>query len=203
MTTDVIANWVRYNTTMKLIVGLGNPGKKYEETRHNAGFMGVDYLAKHFGFEKFKKADKHKSEISEGKIGSEKVLLIKPQTFMNLSGQAVRSVARFYKIPMGDLIIIFDDVDLPSGKLRIRPSGSAGGHKGMKSVIQELGTNDFVRIRFGMAPPSSFKGDLEDYVLGKLTFSQKKFLTGNIKELPQILEVLLKEGVEQAMQEYN
>lgn len=188
---------------MKLVVGLGNPGKKYEKTRHNAGFMGVDFLAKYFGFDKFKKSDKHKCEMAEGNIVGEKVILMKPQTFMNLSGQAVRSVVQFYKIPIGDLIVIFDDVDLPSGKLRIRPSGSAGGHKGMKSVIQELGADEFIRIRFGMAPPSSFKGDLNDYVLGKLTLTQKKLLTENIKKFPQILEVLLKEGVEQAMQEFN
>lgn len=188
---------------MKLVAGLGNPGKKYEKTRHNSGFIGVDYLAKQFGFDKFKKSEKHKCEMTEGNIAGEKVILMKPQTFMNLSGQAVRSVARFYKIPMNGLIVIFDDVDLPPGKLRIRPSGSAGGHKGVKSIIQELGADDFVRIRFGMAPPPNFRGDLEDYVLGKLTITQKKLLTGNIKKLPQILEILLKEGVEQVMQEFN
>ena len=191
-----------YNAIMKLIVGLGNPGKQYEKTRHNAGFMALGFLAEHFGFE-FKKADKHKCEIAEGKMLDEKVILIKPQTFMNLSGQSVRSVSQFYKIPIEDVIVIYDDVDLPSGNLRIRPSGSAGGHKGMKSIIQELGTEDFIRIRLGIAPLTEFKGELEGYVLGKLAGEEVSLIDGNIKKLPDILEKILKRDIEEAMHEYN
>lgn len=187
---------------MKLIVGLGNPGKQYENTRHNAGFMALDFLVEHFGFE-FKKSDKHKCEVTEGQMFDEKVILIKPQTFMNLSGQSVRFVSQFYKIPTEDVIVIYDDVDLPSGNLRIRLSGSAGGHKGMKSIIQELGTEDFVRIRLGIAPLMEFKGELEGYVLGKLTEEEASLMEGNVKKLPDILEKILKGDIEEAMHEYN
>ncbi len=187
---------------MKLIVGLGNPGGKYEKTRHNAGFMALDFLAEHFGLE-FKKADKYKCEIAEGDMFDEKVILIKPQTFMNLSGQSARSVLQFYKIPKEDVIAVYDDVDLPSGNLRIRPSGSAGGHNGMKSIIQELGTEDFVRIRLGIAPLTEFKGNLEDYVLGKLAGEEVSLMEGNIKKLPDILEKILKGDIEEVMHEFN
>jgi len=188
---------------MKLIVGLGNPGDKYKNTRHNAGFMAVDFLVEHFGLDAFKKADKHKCEMADGEIAGEKVILIKPQTFMNLSGQAVRSVMQFYKIPAEDVMVVYDDVDLPSGNLRVRSSGSAGGHKGMKSVVHELGTEDFIRIRLGITPLTEFKGDLEDYVLGKLSGEEGVLMEGNVKKLPILLEVLLKEGIEEAMQEFN
>ncbi len=188
---------------MKLIVGLGNPGDKYKNTRHNAGFMAVDFLAEHFGFEKFNKSDKHKCEIAKGTIGHEEVMLIKPQTFMNLSGQSVRSVLQFYKIPIEDFIVIYDDTDVASGNLRVRPSGSAGGHNGMKSVIQELGTDEFTRVRLGIAPLEEFKGDLEGYVLGKLAGEEEVLMEGNVRKLPTLLEVLLKEGVEEVMQEFN
>ena len=188
---------------MKLIVGLGNPGRQYENTRHNAGFLAADELAGIFGFGEFKISDKHKSEIAEGKIGRDKVILVKPQTFMNLSGQAVRSVMQFYKIPIEDLVVIYDDVDLASGAMRIRPSGSAGGHKGMKSLIQELGTDEFVRIRLGIAPLTEFKGSLEDYVLGKFSNEEESLMGDNLRILPKVIEVFLKEGIEEAMQEYN
>ncbi|MFC1734097.1 aminoacyl-tRNA hydrolase [candidate division KSB1 bacterium] len=189
---------------MKLIVGLGNPGKKYENTRHNVGFMAVQWLVDSFAFEPFKKSAKHKCEMTEGFIGSEKVILMKPQTFMNLSGQAVQSVAQFYKIPVEDAIIISDDVNIDTGTLRIRRSGSAGGHNGLKSIIQELGTDEFVRVRIGIKPLIEFKGDLEDYVLGKLTKDEQvKVMTEVMSDLPNIIEVLLNEGVEKAMHQFN
>ncbi len=165
--------------------------------------MALDFLAEHFSFDPFKKSDKHKCEIAEGQIADEKIILIKPHTFMNLSGQAVRSVLQFYKIPMGDLVVIFDDADLPSGNLRVRPSGSAGGHKGMKSIIQELGAEEFIRVRLGIAPLIEFKGDLEDYVLGRLSDEEQALMSGNIKKLPNLFEALLKDGIEKAMQEFN
>ncbi len=192
-----------YNNHMKLIVGLGNPGKKYENTRHNAGFMGVDFLAEHFGLDPFKKTDKHKCEMTEGMIEGEKSILLKPQTFMNLSGQSVRSVMQFYKIPLEDVVVIYDDVDIASGNLKVRPSGSPGTHNGMKSVTQELGSQDFVRVRLGVSPLEEFKGDLADYVLGQLLDEEKLLMEGNVKKLPHLFEVLWKEGVEEAMQEFN
>ncbi len=188
---------------MKLIIGLGNPGKQYEKTRHNAGFMAVEYLADQFSFDPFKKIDKHKSEIAEGQINSEKTLLIKPQTFMNLSGQSIRSVMQFYKIDVKDIVVIFDDISLPSGNLRIRPSGSAGGHNGVKSTIQELGTDEFVRVRLGIEPIAEFKGELEDYVLGKLSGEETELMKSNIEKTPKIMETLFKEGTEEAMQKFN
>jgi PTH1 family peptidyl-tRNA hydrolase len=188
---------------MKLIVGLGNPGAKYSQTRHNAGFMAVEHLAKKFGFDKFKMTEKHKAETAEGQISGLKALLIKPQTFMNNSGQAVQSVMSFYKLKAEDIIVVYDDVDLPFEKLRIRPKGSAGNHKGMKSVIEQVGGQDFIRIRLGTQPPASYKGSLEDYVLGKLTADQKKKLSDVISKLPSVLEVVIKEGTEKAMNEFN
>ena len=188
---------------MKLIIGLGNPGNQYKKTRHNAGFMAVEYLADEFGFSEFKKSDKHKSEIAEGQINGEKVLLIKPQTFMNLSGQAVQSVMQFYKIAIENIVVIFDDVSLSSGTIRIRPSGSAGGHNGVKSLIQELGTDEFIRVRLGIEPIIPFKGELEDYVLGKLSDEESELMDSNIEKTPKIMETLFEEGAEEVMQGFN
>lgn len=129
---------------MKLIVGLGNPGKEYEKTRHNVGFMIVDALASSWKLEK-----KLQAEISEATIDAERVLLAKPQTFMNLSGEAVQKIASFYKIDPADVVIIYDDVDLEFGKLRVRHGGSSGGHNGVKSVLQHLG-DEFIRFRVGV-----------------------------------------------------
>ena len=188
---------------MKLIVGLGNPGAQYKGTRHNAGFLAVDFLAKHFGFDKFKKADKFKAEIAEGTISGEKVLIAKPQTFMNLSGQSVSAIMSFYKIPIEDLIVIFDDADLPYGNMRIRSEGSGGGQKGAKSIIELLGTQGFVRIRLGIQPPLSFKGSLEDYVLGALTDEEFDLLEDSIKKLPDAIIGLFKGDVDKVMNEFN
>lgn len=192
-----------YNDFMKLIVGLGNPGKKYESTRHNAGFKALDFLADHFGFDAFKESGKHKAEVSEGQMADEKVMLMKPLTYMNLSGQPLRSVLQFYKINIQDLIVLYDDVSIPSGNVRIRGEGSAGGHNGVKSVIQELGTEQFIRVRLGIAPLTEFKGELEDYVLGKLNEEEIALLEGNLRKLPTMIEILLKGDVEKAMHEYN
>jgi len=188
---------------MKLIVGLGNPGKKYQKTRHNAGFMAVDSISDAYNFSEYKKSDKHKAEIAEGKIWDEKVLLTKPQTFMNLTGKSVQSILNFYKIPINDLIVIYDDIALPQGSLRIRMSGSAGGHNGMKSIIQELGTEDFVRIRIGIEPLTEFKGALENYVLGKLTAEESALMDDNLKKIPDLVRTLLKDGIDEAMQRFN
>jgi len=188
---------------MKLIVGLGNPGKEYEYTRHNAGFMAVERLADEFGFGSFKLVAKHKAEVSEGNIVGEKAILAKPQTFMNLSGQSVRSLAQFYKVEPSDLIVIFDDVAIPFGSLRIRPDGSAGGHNGMKSIIQELGGQRIARVRLGIEPKQNSRIPLEDYVLGKFTKSELALLQENLEKIPALVKAIIEEGVEKAMAEYN
>jgi len=188
---------------MKLIVGLGNPGDKYRNTRHNAGFMAVDEIFDRLFFQPFKKSDKFKAEIAEGQIADEKVFLAKPQTFMNKSGESVASIMNFYKIPKDDLIVIFDDADLPYGTLRIRPEGSGGGHKGMQSIIESIGTQGFVRLRLGIQPPAGFKGVLEDYVLGKLTDSEKDELQIAINQAPYAVGIVMEEGVEEAMNKFN
>lgn len=187
---------------MKLIVGLGNPGKEYASTRHNAGFMAVNFLAEHFGFPPFKKSEKHKAELSEGQMVGEKVILAKPQTYMNLSGQAVQSLVQFYKIQTHEVIVIYDEADLPLGTLRIRSSGSAAGHKGVKSILEQLG-DSFVRIRLGIQPEKPFPEELEDHVLGQWTMDEKKVLNQLFKRLPSLIEALLKEGIEKAMEQFN
>jgi len=188
---------------MKLIVGLGNPGQQYEKTRHNAGFLAVDYLAEQFNCDEFKKSDKYKALIAEGQVCGEKVLLVKPQTFMNLSGQTVSGLANFYKVAPEDIFVAYDDIDINYGSLRIRPDGSAGGHNGIKSMIEKLGSKQFIRLRLGIKPLQDFRGDLADYVLGKLTKDEYEKLEDVIWKLPRVIEVLIKEGVEKAMSEFN
>ena len=148
---------------MYLIAGLGNPGKQYENTRHNAGFMALDALADQLGTSIEEK--KHKALCGKGLIGGEKVILLKPQTFMNLSGESIRAAADFYKVDPDHIIVIYDDISLEPGQLRIRKKGSAGGHNGIKSIIAHLGTQEFPRIKVGVgAKPDRM--DLADYVLG-------------------------------------
>lgn len=136
---------------MKLIFGLGNPGRKYENTKHNIGFMSVDVIAKALGLT-FSKT-KFKSLYAEGRMGTEKVILIKPQTYMNLSGESVQPWMDFYKLENEDMVVIYDDLDLPVGKIRLRGQGGSGGHNGMKSIIQHLNTKEFNRIRVGIGRP--------------------------------------------------
>ncbi|MBU0706329.1 aminoacyl-tRNA hydrolase [Patescibacteria group bacterium] len=188
---------------MKLIVGLGNPGDKYKKTRHNAGFMAVEKIAEAFAFEEFRKAEKFKVYLTEGEIAGEKVILAQPQTFMNLSGQSVQALMSYYKLKPSDVIVIYDEAELPYGTLRIRPEGSAGGHKGMASVMQELATLEVPRIRIGIRPEKSFPGTLEDYVLGNLTEDEKAAFAQIFEKLPNIIDSVLKEGVEAAMNKYN
>ncbi|OIO16893.1 aminoacyl-tRNA hydrolase [Candidatus Kuenenbacteria bacterium CG1_02_38_13] len=135
---------------MKLIVGLGNPGKKYGKTRHNVGFMAVDFLAKKFDFADFKIDNKYSTALSSDKINDEKIIFAKPQTYMNNSGDAVLALQSFYKINPQDTIIIYDELDLPLGKIRVRNGGSSAGHRGIESIIKNLGTDQFKRIRIGI-----------------------------------------------------
>ena len=183
---------------MYLIVGLGNPGREYENTRHNVGFVAIDYLAEQIGTKLSK--IKFKGIYGEGFIGNEKCVLLKPQTFMNLSGQSVREAAEFYKIEPQNIIVLYDDVTLEVGKVRIRPSGSAGGHNGMKNIIYLLNTDEFPRIRFGVGAPEH---DLVDHVLGRFSDEDGKSVTKAIKNTEDILNVIFKMGVSEAMSRFN
>lgn len=190
---------------MKLIVGLGNPGKKYEQTWHNVGFMVIDQIqaSKPDEFLKFKNSRKHKAEVCDGLNPAEKIILAKPQTFMNNSGQTVRSLAKFYKIKHDDIWVIHDDIDLPLGKIRISQNSSAGGHKGVQSIIDELKTQEFVRFRIGVQPTTPMKIPTEKYVLQKINKDDKVIIDETIETVLGAIEVTLAEGVTEAMNEFN
>lgn len=185
---------------MYIIIGLGNPGKKYEHTRHNAGFDAIDKLAEKHNIKMDKL--KHKALLGEGRIGAEKVVLIKPQTYMNLSGESVLSVCQFYKPEFDKLIVMYDDIDLEVGKLRIRKKGSAGSHNGMKSIIKCIGTQEFPRIRIGVSkPPEGW--DLADFVLSKYPKEQEKDLEESLERVVLTIEEIIDSGIESAMNKYN
>jgi len=167
---------------MCLIVGLGNPGKKYERTRHNVGFLVLDELANMVGG-KFKNKREIKSAAAEVIFGNKKVILLKPETFMNLSGDAVSQAAQFWHIPKEKITIIFDDANLPIGKIRVRNSGSAGGHNGMKSIIEKLGTENIRRIRIGIGRPEESKIPLDKWVLGKWSKDEWKQIAEAAREV--------------------
>ncbi|MBR3641047.1 MAG: aminoacyl-tRNA hydrolase [Oscillibacter sp.] len=183
-----------------LIAGLGNPGERYEYTRHNMGFLAVELLAEQ---EKVKlNRVKFKSAYNIFPFAEQRCLVMKPQTYMNLSGEAVREAAQFYKIPPERCLIIYDDVALPVGKLRVRPSGSAGGHNGIKNIIAHLGTEEFPRIRVGTGAPAS-GGDMVDWVTGVPSQQERKILVAALRDAVSAAETVLRYGVERAMNEYN
>ena len=184
---------------MKLIVGLGNPGAKYEFTRHNAGFLMLDFYAKEKGFEINKL--KNKALISEQFINGEKVIFAKPQTFMNLSGDSVLLLAEYYGIDNEDIFIIYDDISLPLGKIRIRKKGSAGGHNGIKDLILKLSGDDFCRLKIGVS--ENGENDLIDYVLGAFSKNELADLKKIAKKSVEIIDCYLKDGVEECMNKYN
>ena len=185
---------------MYIIIGLGNPGQKYEHTRHNAGFDAIDKLA----YEHNIRIDKlkFKALIGEGRIGTEKVILVKPQTYMNLSGEAVAAICQFYKPEFENVIVMYDDIDLDIGKLRIRKKGSAGSHNGMKSIIKCLGTQEFPRIRIGVSKPSE-GWDLADFVLSRVPKDQQKDLEESFDKAVKTVEEIIGSGIESAMNKYN
>lgn len=183
---------------MLLIVGLGNPGREYERTRHNAGFMLVDLLALEAGIKLDKKG---KGFWGKGRIAGEDVVLLKPQTFMNLSGEAVSEVRAFYKIQAGAMIVAYDDCDLPIGKLRIRKDGGSGGHRGVNSIIATLGSKDFPRIRLGVGRPPH--GDTANYVLSPFTKDEQPALEEMLCRGKESVEVLITGGIDQAMNMFN
>ncbi len=185
---------------MKLIVGLGNPGKKYERTRHNLGFMVLDRLADRSGVS----IDKSKAQalIGEWKRGGDTILLVKPQTYMNLSGQALETLFRYHPVEAGDVVVVHDDLDLPFGRLRIRQQGSAGGNRGMASVLQALGEVPFVRIRIGIGrPPPGV--DPADFVLQRFTPEEKTQLPEIVGRTADAVEAVLDEGPRGAMEKFN
>lgn len=184
---------------MRLIVGLGNPGKKYEQTRHNIGFLVIDELAKQLNVEV--NQNKFNALIVQTRIGTEKVLLMKPQTFMNLSGEAVIQAMNFYQIDPEELLVIYDDLDLPSGKLRLREKGSAGGHNGIKNIIQHLHTQEFNRIRIGVGKNPLI--DTKDYVLGKIPAEEKKLFIEVTEEAAKACIDSVKMPFVDVMSKYN
>ncbi|HBM76149.1 MAG TPA: aminoacyl-tRNA hydrolase [Clostridiaceae bacterium] len=183
---------------MYIIAGLGNPGKEYENTRHNTGFSVIDYIAQKNNINISK--TKFKGIYGEGNIGNEKVMLLKPQTYMNLSGQSILDAVQFYKINVENLIVIYDDVSLPLGRIRIRPSGSDGGHNGIKSIIYLLETDCFPRLRVGIGEPGV---DIINYVLGRFSSDEHKILDDVIKVAADGVEAIVNFGVDQAMNMYN
>lgn len=185
---------------MYLIVGLGNPTKKYDHTRHNTGFDCLDRIAERLSV-KINRIS-CKAHIGKGYIGKEKVILAKPQTYMNLSGQSVGALLYYYKIPVDHLIVIYDDLDLEPGKIRIRKSGSAGGHNGMKDIIKMTGTQDFIRIRVGIGHPGT-DGDTIDYVLGRPEGKEKESLLQAEERAAEAAIDIVESGADHAMNHYN
>jgi PTH1 family peptidyl-tRNA hydrolase len=184
---------------MYIIVGLGNPGRKYENTRHNAGFEVIDVLAEKFDIPVTEK--KHKALIGKGQIEGQSVILVKPQTFMNLSGESVSDVLHFYKLDAEeDLIVISDDVSLEVGRLRVRSKGSAGGHNGLKNIIAHCGTEAFSRVRVGVGKPT---GDMISYVLGHFPTEEQELLEKTYEKAAQAVVCIMTADVEQAMNLYN
>ena len=184
-----------------LVVGLGNPGARYESTRHNMGFLAVDRLAEREKL-RFNKL-RFKAWTAEWKLGENKVLVMKPQTYMNLSGESVGEAARFYKIPADHVVVISDDISLPVGKLRIRTGGSAGGHNGLKNIIQHLGTDQFPRIKVGVGAPGQAGYDVVDWVIGRPLGEDQKVLMEALDRAGDAAEVLISQGSDRAMNRFN
>lgn len=183
---------------MFLIVGLGNPGKEYDGTRHNIGFAAVDYIADKYNIELNR--IKFKGVFGEGFIDGKKVILLKPTTYMNLSGESIREVINFYKISNEEVIVIYDDISLEVGRLRIREKGSHGGHNGIKSIIANLGTDVFPRVKIGVGAP---KGNLVSHVLGKFNEDEIEILRETIKVSSDAVSIMVKSDTKEAMNKLN
>lgn len=188
---------------MKIVIGLGNPGSKYEFTRHNIGFRIIDSLARDMGIE-FNKVKSYYSLISRGMINNYKVMLVKPQTFMNLSGRAVNRVVSYYKIPLQDLLIVYDDLNLELGQVRIRKKGSSGGHKGIESIMQYLNSEDIPRLRIGIGNPSvNYNFDCVSYVLSNFNNDEEDKIEKVIQLSTKAVKTIIEYGFEKAMRKYN
>lgn len=184
-----------------MIVGLGNPGRQYETTRHNAGFICLDLLSEKHGIKITKL--KFKSLMGDGRINGRRCLLLKPQTFMNLSGEAVRDAAEFYKIPPERIIVICDDISLDPGKIRIRRKGSAGGQNGMKNIIYHLNSDNFPRIKVGIGAKPNPNYDLADWVLSHFTKDEAKLIKEAAEKAVGSVEYMVEDKIDKAMSEYN
>lgn len=189
------------STNMFIIVGLGNPGREYNNTRHNIGFDVIDSLAEEEGIDVLEK--KHKAVIGKGMIGGQKCILAKPRTFMNLSGESVRELIDYYKVEeQTGLIVVSDDISLDVGQIRIRKKGSAGGHNGLKNIIAHLGHDTFIRVRMGVGEkPKGY--DLADYVLGHFTKEERKEMDEAAKRAAGAIRMIIMQGADAAMNQYN
>lgn len=183
---------------MFLIVGLGNPGKQYENTRHNVGFDVIDIISKEYNIPVNR--EKFKGTYGEGTILGKKVILLKPKTFMNLSGESIREIVNFCKIDIKNIIVIYDDISLDTGRLRIRPQGSSGGHNGIKSIIANLVTEEFIRIKIGVGHPQF---DLIPHVLGRFSKEDRKVVEETMMVAVSSVEAIIGTGIEDAMNKYN
>lgn len=188
---------------MKLIVGLGNPGKKYEHSRHNFGFMLLDRLAADQGFS-FENHAKFQGQLAEVRDRThQKIFYLKPQTYMNLSGQAVGPLCQFYKLEPEDILVVFDDVDMPLGKVRFARQGRSGGHNGIRSIIETLGTQEFPRLKLGVGRPQVVQKEVSDHVLEKFSKEEFKQVTDILKTGKKAVQTYLDEGIERAMNLFN
>lgn len=185
---------------MIVLAGLGNMGPKYERTRHNVGFDTIDFLAAQYRISNFKM--KHKSLVAEGVIQGQKTLLVKPQTYMNNSGEAIREILDYYKVPPENLVVIYDDTDIDVGRLRIRAKGSAGTHNGMRSILSHIKTEDFPRIRVGIGKAPE-RMDLADYVLSRFTDDERKLVNSAIENASLAAVTIICASVDVAMGKYN
>ena len=184
-----------------LVVGLGNPGEKYENTRHNVGFLTIDQIAE--GEKIPVQRLKYRALTNTARLGGARVLLMKPVTYMNLSGEAVGEAARFYKIPPDHVLVISDDVSLPLGKLRVRKGGSAGGHNGLKSIIQHLGTDQFPRVKIGVGEKPHPDYDMADWVLSRFAGEDLKTITAAVERAAKAVACVIQEGPDKAMNRFN
>ncbi|MGG3890571.1 aminoacyl-tRNA hydrolase [Metabacillus fastidiosus] len=185
---------------MKLIIGLGNPGKQYESTRHNVGFMAVDQLSDRLNIPLDR--TKFNGLYGIGHISGEKVILLKPLTYMNLSGECIRPLMEYYEVDNDEIVVIYDDLDIPTGKIRLRTKGSAGGHNGIKSMIHHLGTQQFNRMRIGIDRPSNGM-TITDYVLGRFIEEEQADIQSAIKQSAEACEKWLTTDFNQVMNEFN
>ncbi len=186
---------------MYIVVGLGNPGTRYQETRHNVGFKTIDILSAQLNIDIIKK--RFGGHTGEGSFEGSKIILLKPQTYMNLSGESVYEAASWYKIPLSRIILVYDDVDLPVGKIRVKPNGSAGTHNGMRSVVGCMQSENIPRVRIGIGAPGIREFDLGDYVLGRFSADEKPEMEKSLENAAEAVKVIIKDGIEAAMNRFN
>ncbi len=191
---------------MKIIIGLGNPGKKYEKTRHNVGYRVIDKLHELLNFDEFAEKNKFNALISEGEFRDEKVILVKPLTYMNLSGRTAKSITDFFKILYHDMWIVYDDLDFEVGKFKIKENGSAGSHNGMSSIIQSIGSHNFPRFRIGIdsrTPEQKTNESAGNYVLSKFSFKERRLMNQTIENAAESIIYALENGIPNTMNKYN